>query len=792
MIEAATFAEDFLKKVLAEKAAIDTTLLQLRQKQKELEESGNRTEAYKIWAQKSETLKASETTAKILLQAENAVKATKNGGGLLLEYEDKRGGKHNYIPDFRGVSTQTILFNEETILTEPKPYYVPELDLDALKRKGFIFDSIRIGADSYLTALGSYSEEKANQFILLTLDQLVLTLDYYTTYQKALYQAEADRKNKRSLEYYDSLSEQKRAGFFNQKDYYNVLPASVRKKVTRETWDKLNLSEKEAYYKPYKKYNPERIKGRLDEKHMYSSLHKMYETFVNPEAKEPRPRIANAEVWQYWEIFRAQLDFKIIDLKTQRQEISDIRQKALETSFGLSNTSDQLLEEGAILVKRQDGTNISTDQVDEIRTAWNDINKTFGNLRHIASQVKLKVSHAQNTHIFASKAIGVYVGAPFFTIGVSHKYGPTQFKDTFAHEAAHLIDNFIGTNQGKRYATDNYESNAGQIAFMFRSGMNKKEENSDYIRSTKECFARALQQFYAIETRGEGAKIFYSEGLKEETPYFFHDHYVPKEYYFEKIRPLILSFQEEHKELFKIGFQAQQQTETEPEQTDIPAAIEANAEETPRTILEEPKEEPTPAQEPLQPSPEIVKDAEQRQRLINAYRETDLILRAGKIDKRKISPEEREAIEQQQKRTLAKLGGSLERIYPGPQQETPAQDPEAQPEPEKQSLEATAAKIKRYVENATKEGRNIPEEKIIALGLEYEKARKKISQRIDEKSDSARRLTPNATNLLRWINSPGKFDLIGVDTFQRTDATADYKSLIAAQKFWHNTYGIKI
>ena len=85
----------------------------------------------------------------------------------------------------------------------------------------------------------------------------------------------------------------------------------------------------------------------------------------------------------------------------------------------------------------------------------------------------------------------------------------------------------------------------------------------------------------------------------------------------------------------------------------------------------------------------------------------------------------------------------------------------------------------------------LTQDEVIAEGLKLEATRKAQSQGADEKKDGRRRLSPTAENLLRWAHNPGDFDLIGVDTFERTDATADYKKLINKQKIF-NLYGIKI
>jgi hypothetical protein len=50
------------------------------------------------------------------------------------------------------------------------------------------------------------------------------------------------------------------------------------------------------------------------------------------------------------------------------------------------------------------------------------------------------------------------------------------------------------------YLSDNKKSLPGQIAYLFRLNM-KKRQSSEYQNRTKECFARAFEQYYAIKNK---------------------------------------------------------------------------------------------------------------------------------------------------------------------------------------------------------------------------------------------------------------------------------------------------
>ena len=113
----------------------------------------------------------------------------------------------------------------------------------------------------------------------------------------------------------------------------------------------------------------------------------------------------------------------------------------------------------------------------------------------------------------------------------------------------------------------------------------------------------------------------------------------------------------------------------------------------------------------------------------------------------------------------------------------------AQKEPGKEKFSAGALKkaTEKKIEEVTPQ---MSEEKVIETGLKIERMRRMASQIMDEGIEDKRRLSPTPENLIRWAKNPGKFDLIGVDTFERTDPTANYKSLIAKQKQF-NVFKIK-
>jgi hypothetical protein len=577
---------------------IDLKITQLKKDKEDAKDVGKRTEI------NSEI----EKNEKIPNFYKNLVKCYENVG-TSVTFTDKRGVVHEQIPSFKEIKTDVIVFNEETLLQDDVPAYIPFIDENTFRRKGYLFDAIRIGKNEYLFAVNGYVEktkgiydyklskevgggehptDQEQGYVLVTLDQLVLINDYYYTKARALKIKEAAERNKRSEEFYDKLPINRRESFLNQKNYYYSLPKAVQKKISQEKYELLNLTEKEALYKPFKKYNPERLKSQLDTNTMWSSFHAMYERFLNPEAlpfnksnvpitiNQPRIGIyGNKEVFDYWYWFVDMMKWKLNDIKVQREIESEIRKIALETSFGESNTNLELKDKYGILVKRQNGSQIQPIEINQIRESWIKVQSIFGGLSHIALNDNLKISHTADKYCYASKAAGMYI-PKMKTIAVSNKYGFEKFECIMAHETAHYIDNRLGESKGERYSTDNFEGTAGTIAGNFRKLMNKKSD-SDYINSTKECFARALEQYFAIESFGENVS-YYESKATGEILYFDAESYVNKANFDGTMKPLIKKFLDEEQTFFKylveLNDEVAIKSETKEESNEIDKAIE--------------------------------------------------------------------------------------------------------------------------------------------------------------------------------------------------------------------------
>jgi len=484
-------------------------------------------------------------------------------GGSYLTIKNQYDESFEKVPDFRKVDSTNFIFNESDVLEIKRPSYVPFVNEKNLLNKKFVIDSIRLTEDTYLISNYAYNqkERKDNFFTILTLDQLVLTIDYYYTKAKAVVKQNAKEQNERNKARYFALSEEKRRGYMFQRGIYRSLSAKSKKEVSESEWEDLDLEDREKYYLPIATTTGKRVSIELESDTMPASFHRMYEDFIDVKAiftdkdglLDRKGRYANPIVFAYFRAYREMLNYKIKDIRIQREDYSDTYKQAIETSFGESNTSLILKDKYGILIKRQNGDEINSFETEQIENAWINISKVYGNLKPNADKYNLKISHSGLKLIFAMKALGVYIPT-MGTIGVSNKLGSVDFESTFSHEVAHFIDNFIGELKGKRFATDDYESTAGKLAFTFRNSMNKpKNLQTDYINATKECFARCMQQYFSMKIYGEGAVTKnidltkYPEGVE----FVNAENFVNLQKFNQDLLPLIELFFSENEDVFR-------------------------------------------------------------------------------------------------------------------------------------------------------------------------------------------------------------------------------------------------
>jgi hypothetical protein len=138
----------------------------------------------------------------------------------------------------------------------------------------------------------------------------------------------------------------------------------------------------------------------------------------------------------------------------------------------------------------------------------------------------------------ASTAAGLFIPS-MHAIGVTAKYGQKGTGFILSHEFGHFMDYYLGQKTGRHYMSDNPDSEAGRIAKTFRQNMSKAQ-NSKYQNRTCECFARALEQYWAIKTNNKDVVEEWDKGNHPDEAIFQ-----------EKLMPLINDFFKNNEDMLK-------------------------------------------------------------------------------------------------------------------------------------------------------------------------------------------------------------------------------------------------
>ena len=201
------------------------------------------------------------------------------------------------------------------------------------------------------------------------------------------------------------------------------------------------------------------------------------------------------ENWRKHRELHEGLKYKEIDSKLQNLESESSYFKGKETSYGIQNTNNELFENYGILSKLQNGDKITSGDLDVIENSLRSFFKIFSNLKYQLGKHSIILTYAKGTYMHASKFVGVW-SSYYGAIGVSDI---ENFERTLAHEMGHFIDFHLGQKVNRYYLSDDAGSVAGQIAVIFRRNM-RAQQSSKYMNRTKECFARAIEQYYCIRS----------------------------------------------------------------------------------------------------------------------------------------------------------------------------------------------------------------------------------------------------------------------------------------------------
>lgn len=461
-----------------------------------------------------------------------------------LEAEDIELKEYSFTPkeirlngitvlDYTEVENDKVfLCNKKDILDKTRPSWIPELDSKGLAIDKFLPICVKDFSDgNYFVQSKIYTGEKdsngksiyKNQIYKMSPDVLAATVDYYLKRKRAELKTEGSSE-KVSLPRGMNSMPTSRYNEISKLCLLCDVPSLKYKNVDKSITDK-------AF----------EMKGK--------SPGKLYQ-------------IQNNVVFlEQWQPLLENIKGKRLDMNYQKQDYIDSYSKAVETAYGDSKTFNNLYNDFGVKIKKQNGTNFSKPEIEKLSETLKKVYAHYGNLSELAGEYGLKISYADNCMQFARKAIGLYFSY-HNAIGISFFYEEKQLSVaginhlpdvTLAHEVAHWLDSQKGKESHNFFASDKYGSLENQIATKFKEEIKLREKSNksatrigkadeihlgEYWHRTCECFARAMEQYYALK---QGID------LSEEIAYARKDNFE------EDFIPLIEELMEENKRHFGIN-----------------------------------------------------------------------------------------------------------------------------------------------------------------------------------------------------------------------------------------------
>ncbi len=430
------------------------------------------------------------------------------------------------ILDYTGVENDKVyLVNKKDILTKKRPAWLPEFDIEGLKKDSFLPVTVHDDKGNYYVQVnfktGSHKETVVNRFSMnarevevndyeqkvykMNLDVLAASVDYYLKRERENLKAQGSSQkvslprglNRMSSSRYDSMRQ-----LLQFCDNYKTEDKSVLKKY--------------GYRQP---------------------------TSRTPEGFNKQSQIIFRE--QYAPLLQNLKDKKL-DLNLQKQDYIDTHAKGEETSYGEKGSRDVLLADYGIKIKKQNGKPLSSSEIESIKNTVEKVWNHYGDFSDEAKNYNMILSYADNCNQHARKAAGLFnsyynaIGVSFFRDGKNERISNPDV--IFSHEAAHWFDCLKGKETHNWFASDKDGTLENKIALKYKELLRKKvraskENLGDYWYRTCECFARSMEQDYAIK-----------HGIKIDEP-----GYLPEDVYRKEIQPMVQELLEENRKYFNLS-----------------------------------------------------------------------------------------------------------------------------------------------------------------------------------------------------------------------------------------------
>lgn len=200
-----------------------------------------------------------------------------------------------------------------------------------------------------------------------------------------------------------------------------------------------------------------------------------------------------------------------------------------QTAYGDVNVDKTLEAKYGIGIKKQDGKPLSQNEIQEAEKIVSVVFDFLGISKSLAENSELIISFSHNKSMNSTRnAAGVFI-QNYKAIGVSFSDGyggnMAQAEKVLAHETGHWIDAVLGKDFGC-FASSKKGAIAAVLAESVLRSMNKSGSSTAYWRESTECFARAFEEYFAVECLGDSS-------------YFSKPYYCNQNEYKNQIRPLV-------------------------------------------------------------------------------------------------------------------------------------------------------------------------------------------------------------------------------------------------------------
>jgi len=431
---------------------------------------------------------------------------------LSYDYQFTPFTEKNGIINYMGVEPDKIyLANKKTILSQEYPSYLPPVEI----RRNTQYDipAFKVKENEYLLK-GTSSQT----FYRVSLDVYAAVVNYHLEYDRAAFAALAKKNDASRIRALKAGEE--RFGIVDEKSI-PLVPSKVDINSLPETGFTRSLN---------KEYKPSRVSLKST-KSRRMNVEPYY--YIQNMSKENSRQLNRNEIFRMHTECIVDVKQKLLDMELQKADWETSWTKGRETSYGDSNLNASLLEELGITVKRQNGDIIRTKEINEVASVINRVYSIYGDVSDSSREFGLKVSHAGNTRMHASKAIGVFTSYQK-AIGISFANGLSQATLTASHEYAHFLDHLSGREAHAWHSSDIPGTLENTIAVTFRKHMNSA--SGGYWNRTCECFARAMEEYTQIRMLRDESPLISSEELNKNVS---KDAYMNYEAFEEHVSPLV-------------------------------------------------------------------------------------------------------------------------------------------------------------------------------------------------------------------------------------------------------------